>query len=147
MKFNWGVKITILYISFVLFMAGLVYLAMQQKIELIAPDYYVQELKFQQRIDANRNANALKQAIDITTERRSIVLSFPKEFNQENTKGIAYLFRASDASKDLKLPIQINTEGKQVIASPKLVKGMYNLQLSWRSAGKEYFITKDVFLN
>jgi hypothetical protein len=39
-KISWGYKIAALYIGFVLLVLFMVFMAMQQKIELVSPDYY-----------------------------------------------------------------------------------------------------------
>ncbi|MGB1317661.1 MAG: FixH family protein, partial [Flavobacteriales bacterium] len=53
---NWGWGISIFYGSFVVFMLGMVTLAFQQDFDLVADDYYEQEIAYQGRIDQMNNA-------------------------------------------------------------------------------------------
>ena len=50
-KFNWGWKIAILYGGFVCFMLVMVFIASNQKVELVTTNYYEEELKYQSHID------------------------------------------------------------------------------------------------
>ena len=41
---NFGVKITVLYLSFVALILTLVFMSFSQKVELVSKDYYAQEI-------------------------------------------------------------------------------------------------------
>ena len=55
-QWNWGKGIVLVYACFVVGMLYLVFQSKQQKIDLVVDDYYQQELKFQQQIDASNRA-------------------------------------------------------------------------------------------
>jgi hypothetical protein len=52
---NWGHKITIVIIVFLVGMLGMVFIALRQNNEMIDDDYYKKELAYQQVIDAKNN--------------------------------------------------------------------------------------------
>ena len=52
---NWGKSILAVYIGFVLLMVFMVYIASRQDFDLVAKDYYQQEIAYQTKIDANKN--------------------------------------------------------------------------------------------
>ena len=56
---NWGYKILLVYAVFIAGILFLVYKASSQKMDLVTPDYYEQELKYQSQINATERANAL----------------------------------------------------------------------------------------
>ncbi len=60
---NFGSKITVLYLSFVGLILTLVFMCFGQKVELVSKDYYAQELKFQDKIDAINNEKGLSGSI------------------------------------------------------------------------------------
>ncbi len=62
MRMNWGVRITILYSSFVLFMSTMVYMCTRQHFDLVAPDYYAQELQYQKVIDGTNNTKNFEKS-------------------------------------------------------------------------------------
>lgn len=136
---SWGFRITILYLSFVALIVTLVVLCYGQKVELVSKDYYKQELQYQDRIDAINNANSATQTISHSVEGNIITLNASPEFMQSGFKGTINFFRPSDSSKDFNTELKFDADGKQVIAGDQLEKGLYKMQLSWQSGGKNYF--------
>ena len=59
MKFNWGYKILLVYGLFVIGIMFLVFKSTQQKYDLVQKDYYADELKYQNVIDASQKAKDL----------------------------------------------------------------------------------------
>lgn len=136
---SWGFRITILYLSFVALIVTLVVMCYGQKVELVSKDYYKQELQYQDRIDAINNANAATHTINHSVDGSMITLTAGPEFMQAGFKGTVNFFRPSDSSKDFNTELKLDATGKQVIAGDKLEKGLYKMQLSWQSGGKNYF--------
>ena len=60
---NWGYKILIVYIVFIAGIVTLVYKSSVQNQDLVVNDYYDQELKYQDKIDAVLRTNNLKSAV------------------------------------------------------------------------------------
>jgi hypothetical protein len=137
-KISWGYKIAALYIGFVLLVLFMVFMAMQQKIELVSPDYYAKELKFQQEIDAMNNAGLLSANLYVELQSNTVIISFPKEFKGKEIKGEALMFRPSDSSLDISFPIELNEEGKLILQSNKFKTGLYKLIIKWSFDNKNY---------
>ena len=146
MNISWGTKIAILYISFVLLIGVLVFKSMNQKVDLVSADYYDQELKFQDKINAQSNANALSQSIQHQVNRNSILLSFPEEMTKNNFSGEILFFRPSDSAKDFKVKLKADATNKQTITSSLFEHGMYKMQISWHSGEKDYFKEETIFI-
>lgn len=136
---SWGIRITILYMSFVALIVTLVVLCFGQKVELVSKDYYKQELQYQDKINAINNANALTNSIEYSVNGNVIALKANPEFLQAGYKGEIYFFRPSDSDKDVKMELKFGANGEQLIQSDKLQHGIYNMQLSWQQGGKSYF--------
>lgn len=136
---SWGIRITILYLSFVALMVTLVVLCYGQKVELVSKDYYKQELQYQDKINAINNANALQNGIEHSVNGNVVALKVTPEFLAAGYKGEIYFFRPSDSQKDVKLELKFTENGEQIITGNKLEHGIYNMQLSWQSGGKNYF--------
>jgi hypothetical protein len=137
-KISWGYKIAALYIGFVLLVLFMVFMAMQQKIELVSPDYYAKELKFQQEIDAMNNAGLLSANLHVELQSNTVIVSFPQEFKGKEIKGEALMFRPSDSSLDISFPIELNEEGKLILQSNKFKTGLYKLIIKWSFDNKNY---------
>ena len=55
MKLNWGNWIAVAYSVFVLFIIAMVYLAFGEKWDLVAENYYEQEIQYQDKINSIEN--------------------------------------------------------------------------------------------
>lgn len=143
---NWGTRITLLYLGFVALILTLVFTCFGQTVELESKDYYARELKFQGQIDATANTNSLSQPIAHQVNGRSVEISFPSELLSEDFKGSVNFFRPSDSSKDKIIALQPDASGKQLLSDPSFIKGVYKMQVSFVSKGKNYFKEDIVFL-
>lgn len=134
-KWNWGTGIILVYSSFVLFMLGMVYLCTQQHFDLVTPDYYEQELKFQQVIDGKQNEKKLGKVTSVVIDEAIITVTIPMDaFDGE---GNVTFYRPDNARYDVSLPLH----GGNSVSLPieKLKAGMYKVMVSWEHAGKPYY--------
>ncbi len=138
-KLRWGNRIAILYIGFVATIILMVIVSMNQKIELVSDDYYEQELAFQNKINEANNANALSEKIDHQFTDNGIVFQFPSQFKNQLVTGDILFFRPSDATKDYKQLLKLDTTGKCFVNSKMLSKGMYKVKINWSANNTNYF--------
>lgn len=136
---NWGKRIAVLYISFVIMIVALVVISSKQDIELESKDYYAQELKYQQKINALNNSNALTSTVTSQLTENGVLLSFPKEQANTNIKGDALFFCAYDSKKDKKIELKPNENGEQLIPFSLLSTGKYTIKISWNVLGKDFY--------
>lgn len=142
---SWGKKITILYLSFVALIVTLVVLCFGQKIELESKDYYSQELKFQDRIEAISNEKNLASTFSHEVNSNALILKADSSLFGKGFEGSINFFRPSDSSKDVKLKMNFNNN-QQIIPTNKLIHGVYKMQLSWVSNGISYFKEDVIFI-
>ena len=64
----------VFYIGSVGLILTLVFMSYGQKVELVSADYYAQELKFQDKIDATNNAKTLSVGIHYTISDKVLLL-------------------------------------------------------------------------
>ncbi|MES2396582.1 MAG: FixH family protein [Bacteroidota bacterium] len=145
-KIGWGTKITILYVGFALLIGTMVAMCINQKIDLVSPDYYQKELVFQTKINEAKNADALSEKISHTITEKNLELLFPNVFTDKKVSGEILFFRPSDASKDYKTNIELNGSVHQSIALTNLSKGMYKMQIGWEAEGTSYFIEETIVI-
>lgn len=144
MKVSWGHKILIIYLGFVVGIMILVFLANKQKFDLVTPNYYDAELKFQDVIDERQRAAELSAPPKISHSVNSVSIQFPDEFLNKEVKGELYLYRPSDASKDLRANFRTSKDFVQVPLSKNL-SGAYEVKLSWQASGKTYYSEQKIF--
>lgn len=136
---SWGIRITILYVGFVVMILFLVFRTMNEKIDLVTPDYYRDELKFQEQIDRQSESAALNEQPGISVTEKNVIVRFPGTLAAENISGTIKFYRPSDESKDFTVNIQADSSGAQFVSPEKFVKGNYQAQLKWSAGGKNYY--------
>ena len=141
---NWGKWIVVSFILFAIFIGVLVTVCVRQNINLVAIDYYKQELDYQNQIERNKNTQALTVRPQIVIVNNALQISF-KEFNHVKN-GELKLFRPSDAAYDLKFELKPTTDTLQVFDLQTSQKGMYKAQLKWSMNDKEYYLEETVYL-
>ena len=144
MRISWGYKIAIFYLSFVAGMLFLVYKATSESFDLVTENYYEAELKYQDVIDQKTNLSELSAPATITHTSNTVAVQLPAEFNNETAEGIIYLYRPSDASKDVRKNF-VTLNGFYQLILAKDLSGSYELKLSWKADGKEFFQEKKLF--
>ncbi len=136
---NWGFRITIVYVCFVALIVSMVVISSRSKSELVAKDYYAQELNYQQRINAIENEKSLAESIMFENNANDITLFYPAVEQKQDFSGELVFFRPSDASKDLKLNLRFDGKGRLIVNKSDLSKGIYKVCISWHNNGKDYY--------
>ena len=144
---SWGSKITVLYLGFVALILSLVFMSVKQKVELVTPDYYKQELNYENRIAALNNYEGLTEKIIVSNENKKVTIRFPQISGTKKFSGEIIFFRPADSAKDITMKLETDEEGKQVIENKKLERGLYKIQISWKQDGKEFYFEDSLFFN
>ncbi len=140
---NWGNKLILVFVVFVLFMGVLVYKSVNTRYDLVSKDYYKDELRYQDKIDGLANAAKVSDIV-VSQDAENVFVDFPKELNGSKSEGEAWFYCATDESKDKKIPLQADVNGRQVFAKNQLSKTHYLLKLSWKIGSNFYFAEKEV---
>lgn len=140
---SWGYKILIMYGVFVAGITVMVYRSSKEQTDLVTPDYYAQELKYQSQIDEARRADALSSSPEITSKDGQLFIRFPEEFAAQKIKGNALLYCPADAKQDVKKDFTVS-DGRLVMSIPADNKKFYQLQLSWEANGEHYYYEKKI---
>lgn len=139
MKMNWGVKVTILYSSFVVMMITLVVASTHQKFELVSDDYYKEELAYQDVIDATRNQASLSSPVRLDATENFIEITFPQELDGKNISGIVQFYSPVKADYDKQWPITVTCSNKMLVEKRLLSKTRYKVKISYKVDQKAYY--------
>lgn len=142
---SWGTKIVFLYLSFASMIALMVYKSSTQTVDLVAPNYYEQELKYQDKIDGINNLSATANAVTITQNDGVVAFRFSTELGVP--EGHILFFKPDDASADFETEIKTDKEGIQTIYTKRLHKGAYIVKLDWRIGKKNFFKEERISIN
>lgn len=141
---NWGAKIVLSFVLFTIVIFTMVYISMDQEVNLVSIDYYKQELAYQSQINRIKNTKALVHApaIDFDRNRGSIVIHFTPELSERMIEGEVYLFRPSDAKMDIRSNLELDANYQQIISLDGREKGLWKVKLSWKDNKSEYYDEK-----
>ena len=138
---NWGNKIFLVFVVFAGIIITMVVISFRQNIDLVAEDYYEQEIQYQDQIDRLENSQRLKALHKFSYVRtnQNGILHFPSELQGRNTEGTIYFFRPSDASLDREFALKLDEQGKQTIGLENLHPGFWKVKIQWKQGGQEYY--------
>ena len=145
MKIHWGYKIMIVYLFFVVGIVVLVIKSTMQKFELVQPDYYADELKYQTLIDASQRAKNFQVELNVQKQAGKLNIMLPKEFSNKKVTGKAHLYYAADIQKDIVKKFDTNN-GTFTIETFSTTKGNYTLKLEVMKEGVSYYYEQKIFL-
>lgn len=136
---NWGHSIIIVFVLFAIGILTLVTRSMQTRIDMVTPDYYAEELKYQATIDARNNTGALSAPVRVQQPGDTIEITFPGELKGEHLQGKVHFYRPSDSRRDITLPLQLDDAGRLLVSRSQLDRGPYRIKFQWQHNGKDYF--------
>ncbi len=142
---NWGYKILTVYIIFIAGILFLVFKASSQNQDLVATDYYEQELKFQDRIDETDRTNALSAPITLEVCDKELTIKFPPEMAGAEVSAELLLYCIADKAKDVKKKF---TTTDAVIHLPLSAKdqGLYEVKINWQANGEGYYFQRKLMI-
>jgi hypothetical protein len=144
-RLNWGWGITAIYVVFVIGIMYMVWRSTQERVDLVTEDYYGQEIKYQDKIDASKRAAALSAPVQFEVKGKTLHLGFPKEFEGKAITGEVLVYYPADSRKDVRVPVKTSANAMDVAldtGSP----GLHILQLSWQDGATAYYQESNVFI-
>lgn len=128
---NWGKGITIALIAFIGFIVSLGVILMKQNVDLVAEDYYQQEIDYETQIKAESNAKKLDEKPTFSQDDNYFIVNIP---DGKFTKITLDLSRPNNSDKDMQFEI-IGTK-MFMIEKNDLEKGQYGIALRYEFEGK-----------
>jgi len=146
LKISWGTRIALLYGGFVLLIITLVTGSMRQNFDLVSKDYYQEELKYQQVIDAGKNQAELSKAVSVKADARTVSIEFPAEFSDKHIQGTVLFYSEVNASWDKSFPLS-TADNKMYIPRQDLRQTHYLLKIDWQTDGKKFYQQSEINLS
>lgn len=138
-NFNWGWRIVILYGGFVAMMLFLVWKTTTVKDDLVTPDYYAQELKFQEQVDKLKRTQELKEQPSWNVDGKKVAIQFPSEVIVKNVKAEILFYNASSSKRDFTVSCIPDSTGLCRVNSDKFQYGVYEMKINWSAGGVRYY--------
>jgi len=123
----------------IIFMSYLVFICINQPAEMVNDNYYENELKYQDNINAKVNGDVYVQSFSITKDGNKIKLSLPAELSSKFTKASVNFYCVADKSADIKMVLQNSSDGIYYFDASSWKKLNFIAKISIVSGGKKYF--------
>jgi len=148
-SFNpWPVSIIVFFVFAICGVVTFVTYCTRHHVDLVATDYYDQEVRYQDQLDRANRATSLQAPakVDYNTATRLIMVSLPADHLQPSLKGWIQLYRPSEAKLDQKLPLAVDNAGRQVIDGKILTDGLWHVRVSWNLNGADYYFDQKLLI-
>ncbi len=148
MKMGWGWKIAVLYTGFAGMILLLVVSSVRQDFDLVSENYYDDEIKYQNVIDAGKNQAGLSAAMAIHANGSQVVIEFPDELSKGELTGKVSFYSPVNAAWDKSFDIAMQS-GSNRMAVPRvaLQNTRYIVKISCALAGKDYYQESEIQLH
>jgi len=143
MKFNWGTGLAIWLVVFVLAILTFVFFAFQQDVNLVNQEYYQKGVDFDNERAMRERAKLEDYRFSIGQNKDFVNISIDEAYFTEITNAEAYFYRASDRHQDKKYKMKSSILN---VPTNDLIKGKYELKISWEKDGTDFLLEKYFFL-
>jgi len=145
-NFSWGHGVFIALAAFIIFILSMLFLFPngQKNSEMVTDNYYEEELKYQDVIDAKKRADELQEKPVYSQDKAGIKITFPQDYNNSNATVKFVLNRTDDQNLDVHKAVQLDVNRSFVIPAQVLKMGNYTLRLSWTKDKNDYRLDYDV---
>ena len=147
MRFTWGHKLILVFLAFGTMMTYMVYRSTKTNYDLVSPEYYKDEIAYQQVIDGAARAGKLSGKVSVSQSDNVLAIRFPGEMRNSSLKGSALFYCSFDARRDKKILLDTGPDAVQEIDSRQFVPGYYILKLSWSSRDEQYYSEQPILIH
>lgn len=144
---RWPLAIGAAFVLFATYIGLMVQHALRTSVDLVSPDYYQQELRYQQRMEATARTAALPAPVQVQVEAaaRRLRLTLPPALAGQPVRGTLQFFRPADQRLDFTLPFApAGQPPQQVLSTRALRPGHWRLRLAFSAGPQEYFLEKEL---
>ena len=110
--------------------------------DLVAPDYYEKEVRYQSQIENMHRAESASVTFD--AERQLIRISLARESLRAPATGSIQLYRPSATDLDRQIKLETDARGEQAVDARNLAPGLWKVRVSWTTGQQDYFIDRKV---
>lgn len=130
--------------TFVVFIASLaifVSFAVANDVELVAKDYYQQEIEYGAQMERLRRTQALAESpqIELSPNGQTVLVGLPAAHRTSEIKGSVQFYFPADVNGDHSAPLQLSVDGTQEFEINHLPTGRCRVKLRWTFEAEEYY--------
>jgi len=149
-RFNpWPYSIIAVFVVFILATVGLIVLASSNRMELVAGDYYEQEIAYQRHLEGASRTRSLGDRASVTLEaaEKQLLIALPLEHAGHLSQGRIQLYRPSAAGLDRRVLLELDSQGRQKVDVSALPPGLWKVRVQWMVGHEDYLLDQSLKLN
>jgi hypothetical protein len=140
MKNPWPIVLTVVIVAFIVTMVSFVVWSLGHRQDLVAPDYYEREIRYQEQIERETRTRDLPGEYGLFHEAAAARLRVRIPPAHTPAKGSIELYRPSDAGLDRTITLEVNENGEQAVDLTNLAPGLWRARLRWTYGTNEYYV-------
>ena len=142
----WPYAIIAVFVLFAGYIGFMVQQALRTTVDLVSPDYYKQELAYQQRMESVARTAALPAPVELRHEAAAqrLILRLPATMAEQTINGEIHFFRPSDQTLDFTLPLQAGP--KQQFNTAQMRPGYWRVRVDFTAGSQAYFLEKELLI-
>jgi hypothetical protein len=112
--------------------------------DLVASDYYEQEIRYQGEMESITRARSLNPpaTLEYVGETGIIMIQIPAQAGTA-VSGTLELYRPSSARMDKKVSLHVDASGRQIVEAGSLAKGPWKMKLAWKAGDQSYQLNRE----
>lgn len=144
----WPIAIIAFFALFISAAASYIVFAVRQDMDLVRPDYYEEELRYQKQLDRLHRTAPLEASVTVAYHEagQQIEIRLPQLHAVPTTTGSIHLYRPSDAELDRHLPLALDPAGLQRLDARQLRAGLWKVRIQWTAEGQEFFVDRPLLI-
>ena len=125
-----------------------IYAQSRHPADLVAADYYEQEVRYQGQIDRVQRAQQRAELASVAynSTSKQITISLPTDAPLTNVTGTITLYRPSAIGQDRTFKFEPGANGVQILDASGLLTGLWKVRVSWTMGQEDYFLDQKVVI-
>jgi nitrogen fixation protein FixH len=142
----WPVGIIAFFALFISVMGGLIVFISSRPMDLVAPDYYEQEIRYQSQMDRRDRTREVAAQIRVTHDAagQRLIIALPAAHARRPCEGRIHLYRPSAAGLDRHEKLALDALGQQSLDARDLQPGLWKVRIHWTVEGEEFYTDQSI---
>jgi nitrogen fixation protein FixH len=143
----WPYAIVGWFLLFGTAMAAWIVVAVRQNLDLVRPDYYDHEIRYQQQIDRQARTLPFGSTVKVAYDaaQQHITIALPTA-HAAQARGKITFYRPADAKLDREAKLSVNAGGEQVLDTKPLRPGLWKVRVQWTAGSEEFYFDQTVLI-
>ena len=145
----WPIAIISFFGLAIVGIAGFIVFAARNQMDLVRPDYYDEEIRYQEQLDRANRTRSVKARVAIVYDavHQCVTLTLPGDHASRRTTGKIHFYRPSDARLDKQVQLAIDRDGVQRMDTGSFQAGLWRVRVYWTVDDQEYYFNESIIVH